>query len=170
MYHTIYSDERVALTPDELNDVHSREEIDNKLLQKLIDLHSSKCNANGYVKPNSIELVARSAGAAENGRFTGNYVYDCKRGHGFENCIEDIDMVNKETSANFTYLKYTKHMNLANDPVMQNNNRSRSNSFSLKTISKESDEIIEAVRRSNSITSTNSELSFPSRANSIDYT
>lgn len=78
MYHTIYSDERVALTPDELNDAHSREEINNKLLQKLIDLHSSKCNANGYVKPNSIELVARSAGAAENGRFTGNYVYDCK--------------------------------------------------------------------------------------------
>ena len=97
-----------------------------------------------------------------------NYVYDCKRGHGFENCLEDIDMVNKEKSANFTYLKYTKHMNVANDPIMKNNNRSRSNSFSLKTISKESDDIIEAVRRSNSTTSTNSELSFPSRANSID--
>jgi len=78
MYHTIYSDERVALTPEELNDVHSRDDINGKLLQKLVDLHSSKCNANGYVKPNSIELVARSAGAAENGRFTGNYVYDCK--------------------------------------------------------------------------------------------
>jgi len=97
-----------------------------------------------------------------------NYVYDCKRGHGFENYLEDIDMVNKETSANYTYLKYTKHMNVANDPVMKNNNRSRSNSFSFKTISKESDEIIEAVRRSNSTTSTNSELSFPSRANSVD--
>ena len=97
-----------------------------------------------------------------------NYVYDCKRGHGFENGQEDVDMVNKETSANFTYLKYTKHMNVANDPIMKNNNRSRSNSFSLKTISKESDDIIEAVRRSNSTTSTNSELSFPSRANSID--
>ena len=97
-----------------------------------------------------------------------NYVYDLKRGHGFENYLEDIDMVNKETSANYTYLKYTKHMNVANDPVMKNNNRSRSNSFSFKTISKESDEMIEAVRRSNSTTSTNSELSFPSRANSVD--
>jgi hypothetical protein len=96
-----------------------------------------------------------------------NYVYDCKRGHGFENCLEDIDMVNKETSANYTYLKYTKHMNVANDPTV-NIGISRSNSFSLKTISKESDEMIEAVRRSNSITSTNSELSFPSRANSVD--
>jgi hypothetical protein len=96
-----------------------------------------------------------------------NYVYDCKRGHGFENCLEDIDMVNKETSANYTYLKYTKHMNVANDPTV-NIGITRSNSFSLKTISKESDEIIEAVRRSNSITSTNSELSFPSRANSVD--
>ena len=98
-----------------------------------------------------------------------NYVYDCKRGHGFENCLEDIDMVNKETSANYTYLKYTKHMNIANDPTV-NIGITRSNSFSLKTISKESDEIIEAVRRSNSITSTNSELSFPSRDNSVDYT
>ena len=98
-----------------------------------------------------------------------NYVYDCKRGHGFENGQEDVDMVNKETSANFTYLKYTKHMNLAYDPTA-NIGRTRSNSFTLKSISKESDEIIEAVRRSNSITSTNSELSFPSRANSIDYT
>lgn len=97
-----------------------------------------------------------------------NYIYDCKRGHGLINGLEDIDMVNKETSANFTYLKYTKHMNVSNDTVMKNNNRSRSNSFSLKTISKESDEIIEAVRRSNSTTSTNSELSFPSRANSVD--
>ena len=96
-----------------------------------------------------------------------NYVYDCKRGHGFENCLEDIDMVNKETSANYTYLKYTKHMNVANDPNV-NIGITRSNSFSLKTISKESDEIIEAVRRSNSTTSTNSELSFPSRANSVD--
>ena len=98
-----------------------------------------------------------------------NYVYDCKRGHGFENGQEDVDMVNKETSANFTYLKYTKHMNVAYDPTA-NIGRTRSNSFTLKSISKESDEIIEAVRRSNSITSTNSELSFPSRANSIDYT
>ena len=97
-----------------------------------------------------------------------NYVYDCKRGHGFENGQEDVDMVNKETSANFTYLKYTKHMNVAYDPTA-NIGRTRSNSFTLKSISKESDEIIEAVRRSNSITSTNSELSFPSRGNSVDY-
>ena len=97
-----------------------------------------------------------------------NYVYDCKRGHGFENGKEDVDMVNKETSANFTYLKYTKHMNIAYEPTA-NIGIQRSNSFSLKTISKESDEMIEAVRRSNSLTSTNSELSFPSRGNSVDY-
>jgi hypothetical protein len=97
-----------------------------------------------------------------------NYVYDCKRGHGFENGQEDVDMVNKETSANFTYLKYTKHMNIAYEPTA-NIGIQRSNSFSLKTISKESDEMIEAVRRSNSLTSTNSELSFLSRGNSVDY-
>ena len=72
------------------------------------------------------------------------------------------------TVTQFRSLEYTKHMNIANDPTA-NIGIQRSNSFSLKTISKESDEMIEAVRRSNSLTSTNSELSFPSRGNSVDY-
>ena len=101
-----------------------------------------------------------------------NYIYDCKRGHGLINGLEDIDMENKETSANFTYLKYTKHMNIVkeNKRIDKPIPRINSGSFSLRSISKESDEILHAFRRSNSIASTNSELSFPSRANSIDYT
>jgi hypothetical protein len=78
MYHTIYLDERVALTPGEINNVHKADDVKDMLVTKLKERHESKCNANGYVKPDSIELVARSAGAAENGRYTGNFVYDCK--------------------------------------------------------------------------------------------
>jgi hypothetical protein len=78
MYHTIYLDERIALTPSEMNMVHKPDDVKDVLVMKLKERHESKCNSNGYVRPNSIELMARSAGAAENGRYTGNYVYDCK--------------------------------------------------------------------------------------------
>jgi hypothetical protein len=78
MYHTIYLDERVALTPGEINNVSKPDDVKDMLVTKLKERHESKCNANGYVKPDSIDLVARSAGAAENGRYTGNFVYDCK--------------------------------------------------------------------------------------------
>ena len=78
MYHTIYLDERVALTPSEINNVSKPDDVKDMLVTKLKERHESKCNANGYVKPDSIDLVARSAGAAENGRYTGDFVYDCK--------------------------------------------------------------------------------------------
>ena len=78
MYSTIYLDERVPILPSELNNIRSEEGIKDILLTKLKEKHEGKCNANGYVKPNSIELIARSMGQAENGRFTGNLIYDCK--------------------------------------------------------------------------------------------
>ena len=78
MYHTIYLDERVALTPTELNTVLKPDDIHEALTLKLKEKHESKCNANGYVRPDSVGLVARSMGIAENGRYTGNLIYDCK--------------------------------------------------------------------------------------------
>jgi DNA-directed RNA polymerase subunit E'/Rpb7 len=78
MFHTIYLDERVALTPSEVNTMHNADDVKKIILQKLREKHEGKCNANGYVRPESIELLARSMGVAENGRFTGNLLYDCK--------------------------------------------------------------------------------------------
>ena len=78
MFSTIYLDERVAILPNELNNIRSEDGIRDILVAKLREKHEGKCNANGYVKPNSIELIARSMGQAENGRFTGNLIYDCK--------------------------------------------------------------------------------------------
>jgi hypothetical protein len=43
-----------------------------------------------------------------------NYIYDFTRGHGFLWGIEQIDMNHKESSANFTYLKYTSASTVEN--------------------------------------------------------
>ena len=59
MFSTIYLDERVAILPSELNNIRSEDGIKDIILTKLKEKHEGKCNANGYVKPNSIELIAR---------------------------------------------------------------------------------------------------------------
>lgn len=78
MFSTVYLDERISILPAELNNIRSEDGIRDILLLKLREKHEGKCNSNGYVRPNSIELIARSMGQAENGRFTGNLIYDCK--------------------------------------------------------------------------------------------
>ena len=78
MYAAIFIDERVALTPSELNIVRSTDDLRAILQTKLREKHEGKCNANGYVRPGSIALLARSMGVSENGHFTGNILYDCK--------------------------------------------------------------------------------------------
>lgn len=78
MFHTIYLDERISLSPNDINKIRSTEAIAELLTARLQEKHEGKCNANGYVRPGSIKLLGRSMGAAENGRFTGNLVYDCK--------------------------------------------------------------------------------------------
>jgi hypothetical protein len=78
MYQTVYLDERVALTPNEMNIVRHPDEIKSVIETKLKELHEGKCNANGYIRPGSIKLIGRSMGVAENGKFTGNIVFDCK--------------------------------------------------------------------------------------------
>ena len=78
MYHNVFLDERVALSPTELNEVVSKDSVTDILTAKLRKKHEGKCNANGYVKPGSLSIIGRSMGIAENGRFTGNVLYDCK--------------------------------------------------------------------------------------------
>lgn len=78
MYNTLYMDERVALTPTELNIINHQDDIRNMIETKLREIHEGKCNSNGYIRPGSIKLLGRSMGVAENGKFTGNMVFDCK--------------------------------------------------------------------------------------------
>ena len=78
MYHTIYLDERVSLTPGELNGIQTTDHIRDMIITKLKEKHEGKCNSNGYVRPGSLQVLARSMGTAQNGKFTGDFVYDCK--------------------------------------------------------------------------------------------
>lgn len=78
MFHIVYMDERLGLTPSELNMIHTPDSIKDIITTKLREKHEGKCNANGHIRPGSIELLARSMGVAENGQFTGQMMYDCK--------------------------------------------------------------------------------------------
>jgi hypothetical protein len=78
LFQTMYVDERVALTPSEMNIITDQASMKTILETKLREIHEGKCNANGFVQPGSLKLLARSMGAAENGRFTGNLIFDCK--------------------------------------------------------------------------------------------
>jgi hypothetical protein len=78
LFQTMYIDERVALTPSEMNIITDQASMKTILETKLRETHEGKCNANGFVQPGSLKLLGRSMGAAENGRFTGNLIFDCK--------------------------------------------------------------------------------------------
>lgn len=78
MFHTVYLDERISVSPTELNMVRTADAIKDILTTKLREKHEGKCNANGHIRPGSVELLARSMGLAENGQFTGHLLYDIK--------------------------------------------------------------------------------------------
>ncbi len=71
-------DARVALAPTEINIVTNPEGFRELLETKLREVYEGKCNANGYIRPGSLKLLGRSMGAAQSGRFTGNFMVDCK--------------------------------------------------------------------------------------------
>ena len=74
----MFLDDRMAVSPSELNQLKTAEDFQELLLSKLRERMEGKCNSNGYVKPGSIEILERTIGECENGRFTGNLLYDCK--------------------------------------------------------------------------------------------
>lgn len=69
-------EEKVAISPGDL-----RPEItsfDDILLGKVKKLLEGKCSKHGYVIPDSLELLSRSMGTAEKGRFTSDFLYYLK--------------------------------------------------------------------------------------------
>jgi DNA-directed RNA polymerase subunit E'/Rpb7 len=78
MFHTVYLDERVSMSPSEVNMIRSAEAAKDILTTKIREKYEGKCNANGHIRPGSVEILARSMGVAENGQFTGHFLYDCK--------------------------------------------------------------------------------------------
>ena len=69
-------EEKIALNPNEL-----RAEItsfDTLLMDKLKQQIEGKCSKHGYVIPGSLELLSRSLGYSEKGRFTSDFLYYLK--------------------------------------------------------------------------------------------
>lgn len=67
-------EEKVAMSPKDMNMVGSKT-IDDILLSHLKEKLEGKCSQHGFVVPNSLQLLSRSMGHLENGRFTGNIVF-----------------------------------------------------------------------------------------------
>ena len=78
MYKLVFLEERVAINPSELTKKEVAHDIDSVILEKLKKKIEGRCISSGYVKPDSLEILHRSMGGAENGRFTGNYIYYIK--------------------------------------------------------------------------------------------
>ena len=65
--------EKVYLTPKDLrNDVES---VDIILLNKLKERLEQRCSPHGYVLPGTLELLTRSAGMVDSGRFSGDWAF-----------------------------------------------------------------------------------------------
>jgi len=74
MEHQALFEDRIPLTPKELNRL-ANDSVEVILLEKVRAKLEGKCSRHGFVIPNSMEIVSRSMGHVESGRFTGDVVY-----------------------------------------------------------------------------------------------
>lgn len=69
-------EEMITLTP---LDLHGEiESMDTLLLGKLQKQLEGRCSQHGYVIPNTLQLLSRSMGSLERGRFTGDFLFYLK--------------------------------------------------------------------------------------------
>jgi len=81
MYKPVLLEERISLNPSDTaskDNIGTEGFIESILLQRLKAKIEGKCISSGFVKPDSLEILHRSMGTAENGRFTGNWIYYVK--------------------------------------------------------------------------------------------
>ena len=69
-------EEKIPLTPRDLG--REITSFDTVLLDKLKLQIEGKCSKHGYLVPGSLELLSRSIGYSEKGRFTGDFLYYIK--------------------------------------------------------------------------------------------
>ena len=65
--------EKVYLTPKDLG--KQIDSIDDILLNKVKERLEQKCSPHGYVLPGTLELITRSAGMVDSGRFSGDWAF-----------------------------------------------------------------------------------------------
>ncbi len=76
LFQPVYMDQRVSLTPMEFREAAS--DIDGYLLKKIRTQLEGQCCVHGYVYPGNTQILARSMGQAEHGRFTADFIFYCK--------------------------------------------------------------------------------------------
>jgi len=76
LFKPVYLDRRIPIAPTELRDAATN--IDEFLVKKIRKNLEGVCCTHGYVRPGSTQILARSMGQAEHGRFTGDFLYHCK--------------------------------------------------------------------------------------------
>jgi len=65
--------EKVYLTPKDLrNDIDS---VDGILIEKLKERLEQRCSPHGYVLPGTLEILTRSTGMVDSGRFSGDWAF-----------------------------------------------------------------------------------------------
>ena len=87
--------EKVYLTPKDLSGEITS--IDTILLNKVKERLEQRCSPHGYVLPGSLELLTRSAGMVDSGRFSGDWAFLIKaRGrvlHPPEGSVVDVEIL-----------------------------------------------------------------------------
>jgi len=76
LFKPVYLDQRVSLSPSEYRE--AAVDMDKYLLEKISKVLEGQCCTHGYVRPGSTQILSRSMGQAEHGRFTGDFLYYCK--------------------------------------------------------------------------------------------
>jgi DNA-directed RNA polymerase subunit E'/Rpb7 len=76
IFTPVFIDQRIALTPQEFRE--AADDIDGFLLAKMKKNVEGVCSRDGYVREGSMQILARSMGQAEHGRFTGDFMFFCK--------------------------------------------------------------------------------------------
>ncbi len=72
-------DMKVSLSPKEMNSLRSISETDDPIYPVLLEALNTKlkarCNTHGWVVPDSLQILSRSMGHLENGRYTANVIF-----------------------------------------------------------------------------------------------
>jgi len=76
LFQPVFLDQRIDLSPVEFREAAG--DITGYLLEKMRKRMEGRCTTHGYVRNDSMQILARSMGQAEHGRFTGSFLYYCK--------------------------------------------------------------------------------------------
>jgi DNA-directed RNA polymerase subunit E'/Rpb7 len=75
MEQTVLFEEKLFLSPKDMNQISMKNTIDTILLRHLSSKLEGRCSKHGFVIPGSLEILSRSMGTIENGTYTGNILF-----------------------------------------------------------------------------------------------